>query len=97
MNLQRHPRPHKGARKAKLDGERLEATPYRITFQEALQGILPAIRAKVHDTEALINVWDKVTEVLLENAKIILGENLKRNRDWFDEHDQEIESNSLRS
>ena len=89
LRLHFKPKPRKGGppkRKFKLN--KLQSAEVKADFQAGLQSKLENDCPKDPSPETL---WDQLKTAILQTSEEVLGFTTKKNKDWFDENNQEIQ------
>lgn len=90
MRLRLKPRQRRQAPVPRLNVTSLRDANARRALREELQERLSVTVDDSADEEMLTAEWERLTNVILQGAEAVLGTRSRRNRDWFDENDEEI-------
>ena len=90
LKLHFKPKPRKGgAPKKKFKLSKLQSAEVKADFQADLQAKLENNRFPEDPSPETL--WDKLKTAILQTSEEILGFTTKRNKDWFDENNKEIQ------
>ncbi|XP_063615913.1 uncharacterized protein LOC134789136 [Penaeus indicus] len=84
------PKPRKGGPPTKkFDLKKLQSAEVKADFQAGLQSKLEIIDCPEDPSPETL--WDQLKTAILQTSEEVLGFTTKRNKDWFDENNQEIQ------
>ncbi|XP_037790205.1 uncharacterized protein LOC119585608 [Penaeus monodon] len=84
------PKPRKGGPPTKkFDLEKLQSSEVKADFQADLQSKLESVDCRKDPSPETL--WDQLKTAILQTSEEVLGFTTKRNKDWFDENNQEIQ------
>ena len=90
LRLHFKPKPRMGGPpKKKFNLSKLQSTDVKVNFQASLQSKFENSNC-LEDTSPE-TLWDQLKCVILQISKDVLGFTTKKNKDWFDENNQEIQ------
>ena len=92
LQLRIRPPMRRQAPKKRININALHQAEKRVALQEELSNCLtiPDLSNTPATTETLTASWDKISDLLLDTSRRILGTTARRNRDWFDEQAEDI-------
>ncbi|XP_063615901.1 uncharacterized protein LOC134789116 [Penaeus indicus] len=84
------PKPRKGGPSTKkFDLKKLQSAEVKADFQAGLQSKLEIV--DYPEDPSPETLWDQLKTAILQTSEEVLGFTTKRNKDWFDENNQEIQ------
>ncbi|XP_037774499.1 uncharacterized protein LOC119571119 [Penaeus monodon] len=90
LRLHFKPKPRKrGPPTKKFDLEKLQSSEVKADFQADLQSKLESVDCPEDPSPETL--WDQLKTAILQTYEEVLGFTTKRNKDWFDENNQEIQ------
>jgi len=90
LRLHFKPKPRKGGPPTKkFDLKKLQSAEVKADFQADLQSKLESVDCRKDPSPETL--WDQLKTAILQTSEEVLGFTTKRNKDWFDENNQEIQ------